>query len=130
MRKLLDKEEYGNKYDPGLTWDLDLIGVIILGDAAHVMSPFAGEGVNQGYTGRRSRPRPHSSVSVHAVATKSLCLIFSLVIPADFLTLVKVALRKYEKRIMRRARKVMRESENNQEIVFGGKCRERIQEED
>ncbi|WVN88192.1 uncharacterized protein L203_103393 [Cryptococcus depauperatus CBS 7841] len=112
------------QYDPGLTWDLDLIGVIILGDAAHVMSPFAGEGVNQALADALDLGR-----TLVCLFTPSRPRASSLIAPRSSAHL-QVALRKYEKRIMRRARKVMRESENNQEIVFGGKCRERIQEED
>ncbi|WVO16339.1 hypothetical protein L204_104014 [Cryptococcus depauperatus] len=100
------------QYDPGLTWDSDLVGVTVLGDAAHIMSPFAGEGVNQALADALDLGRTLSLIAPRSSAH------------------LQVALRKYEKRIMRRARKVMRESENNQEIVFGGKCRERTQEED
>ncbi|OXM82027.1 monooxygenase [Cryptococcus neoformans Bt63] len=118
------------QFDPDLKWDTDLTGVTVMGDAAHVMSPFAGEGVNQALadalelgktlvslfivpTPRASSPPfPLSLLPISQPRSKPL---ISSPPPAD----LHHALRRFERKMMRRARKEMIGSKENMDMFFG-----------
>ncbi|KIR25407.1 hypothetical protein I309_05777 [Cryptococcus deuterogattii LA55] len=118
------------QFDPDLKWETDMTGVTVMGDAAHVMSPFAGEGVNQAladalelgktlvalFTVPNARasspPFPLSLLPISQPPSKPL-------ISSPSLNDLHHALRRFEKKMMRRARKEMIGSKENMDLFFG-----------
>lgn len=118
------------QFDPDLKWETDMTGITMMGDAAHVMSPFAGEGVNQALadaleSGKTlvalftvpnarasSAPFPLSLLPISQPPSKPL---ISSPSPND----LHHALRRFEKKMMRRAKKEMIGSKENMDLFFG-----------
>ncbi|TFK32747.1 hypothetical protein BDQ12DRAFT_692037 [Crucibulum laeve] len=94
----------GTKWDP-------LPGVTLIGDAAHVMLPFAGEGVNL------------AMVDALELANK-----IKLVIGSNGSTTLKDAMEEFEASMFDRVKKFAEESYNNMEMMFSGETADEITE--
>ncbi|WWC61707.1 uncharacterized protein I303_104292 [Kwoniella dejecticola CBS 10117] len=125
------------QFDPELTWDTDKTGVTIMGDAAHAMSPFAGEGVNQALADALLlgqtlvplfRPQPQSlksaslppfPLSLLPISPPSPSLERPTPLVEPHTSDLHKALRGFEKKMMLRAKVEMKGSKENMDMFFG-----------
>ncbi|WWD02817.1 hypothetical protein V865_000859 [Kwoniella europaea PYCC6329] len=101
------------QFDPKLRWETDKTGVTVMGDAAHVMSPFAGEGVNQALADALLL----GQTLVPLFTTSASNTSHGQVAPTS--QELNEALRTFEKQMMDRARVEMQGSKENMDMFFG-----------
>ncbi|WVQ67830.1 uncharacterized protein L199_006035 [Kwoniella botswanensis] len=100
------------QFDPELSWKTDKTGVTVMGDAAHVMSPFAGEGVNQALADALL-----GQTLVPLFATSASNTSHGQVAPTS--QELNEALRTFESQMMDRAKVEMQGSKDNMDMFFG-----------
>jgi 2-polyprenyl-6-methoxyphenol hydroxylase-like FAD-dependent oxidoreductase len=93
-------------FPPFLTWTTPLRSITLLGDAAHVMSPFAGEGVNLALMDAYELGKELVDVAKKGLAGK------------ESTVAVDEGLRKYEKGMWARAQEKAEESARNLDVIF------------
>ncbi|KAG8880496.1 hypothetical protein FRB97_000731 [Tulasnella sp. 331] len=89
----------------GIDWSSTrLKGITIIGDAAHVMSPFAGEGAN---------------LALLDAYELGKTLVATISRKGESLEKIDLGLRAFEKRMLKRSEESARESQDNMDLMYG-----------
>ncbi|KAH8928894.1 FAD/NAD(P)-binding domain-containing protein [Atractiella rhizophila] len=96
----------------GATWESQA-GVTLIGDSAHLMSPFAGEGVNLAMADALDLANSLDSISTHTVRDTE-----------DLAPVLLKAIGGFEKKMLKRAKAAAQESSDNLKRVMGPQAAE------
>ena len=91
---------------PSFTWTTTLRGITLIGDAAHVMSPFAGEGVNQ------------ALLDAYSLGKELVNSLNSGLAGEERAVKVDEGLRRHEQAMQKRTQSKAEESASNLEAIF------------